>query len=77
MYGIYLNVKKLDYHDLYLTVDLLLLADIWDIFKSVCYNVYKLDVSYYYTSPGLSRDAFLKCTDQYYMKKYKNILKLN
>ena len=32
---------------------------------------YKLDVSYYYTSPGLSWDAFLKYTDEYYMKTYK------
>ena len=50
--------------------DVLLLADIWENFKTVCYNVYKLDVSYYYTSPGLSWDAFLKHTDDYYMKKY-------
>ena len=40
-------------------------------FKKVCYKIYKLDVSYYYTSPGLSWDAFLKYTDEYYMKTYK------
>ena len=68
--------------------DVLLLADIWENFKSVCYNVYKSDVSYYYTSPGLSWDAFLKCMDKYnyYMKNpftlyffyfFSNILKLN
>ena len=50
--------------------DVLLLSDIWENFKTVCYNVYKLDVSYYYTSPGLSWDAFLKHTDDYYMKTY-------
>ena len=49
---------------------MLLLADIWENFKKVCYNVFKLDVSYYYTSPGLSWDAFLKCIDKYYIKKY-------
>ena len=48
--------------------DVLLLADIWENFKTVCYNIYKLDVSYYCTSPGLSWDAFLKHTDDYYMK---------
>ena len=49
---------------------MLLLADIWENFQKVCYNLYKLDVSYYYTSPGLSWDAFLKYTDEYYMKTY-------
>ena len=61
----------LDYHNIYLMADVLLLADIWENFKNVCYNIYKLDVSYYYTSPGLSWDAFLKYTDEYYMKTYK------
>ena len=36
-----------------------------------CYSQYILDISYYYTSPGLSWDAFLKYTDEYYMKTYK------
>ena len=61
----------LDYHNFYLQADVLLLADIWENFKKVCYNIYKLDVYYYYTSPGLSWDSFLKYTDEYYMKTYK------
>jgi hypothetical protein len=52
----------LDYHNLYLITDVLLLADIWDNFREVCYKVYELDCSYYYTAPGLSYDAMLKCT---------------
>ena len=65
------NCKTLlDYHNLYLIAHVLLLADIWEHFKTVCYKVYKLDISYYYTSPGLSWDAFLKITDEYYMKTY-------
>lgn len=52
----------MDYHNLYLTTDVLLLADIWENFRSVCYNVYKLDCEYYYTAPSLSYDAMLKHT---------------
>ena len=62
----------MDYHNIYLMADVLLRADIWENFKKVCYKIYKLDVSYYYTSPGLPWDSFLKYTDEYYMKTYKN-----
>ena len=50
----------MDYNNLYLTSDVLLLTDIWENFNKVCYKIYKLDVCYYYTAPGLSWDAFLK-----------------
>jgi len=50
----------LDYHNLYLASDVLLLADIWENFKNVCYRIYNLDATYYYTAPSLSWDAFLK-----------------
>ena len=53
----------LDYHNLYLIADVLLLSDIWQNFKTVCYNIYNLAVSYYYTSPGLAWGAFLKYAD--------------
>lgn len=54
----------LDYHNLYLTSDVLILADVWENFKNVCMKIYNLDVSYYYTAPGLSWDAFLKHTQE-------------
>ena len=44
----------LDYHNLYLRSDVLLLSDVFQGFKDVCYKIYGLDASYYYTSPGLS-----------------------
>ena len=52
-----------EYHDFYLTSDILLLADVFENFRKTCLEYYKLDPCYYFTSPGLSRDAMLKMTD--------------
>lgn len=49
-----------DYHDLYLRTDTLLLADVFENFRSMCLKQYGLDPAHYYTSPGLSWDALLK-----------------
>ena len=48
-----------DYHDLYLKTDVLLLADMFEEFRNVCLDNYKLDPAWYYTSPGLSWDTML------------------
>jgi hypothetical protein len=61
----------LDYHNLYLTADVLLLADIWANFRNTCNKIYGLDANYYYTSPGLSWDAFLKHTTEEWKEKGK------
>ena len=53
-----------DYHDLYLKSDVLLLADVFEKFRTTCMKHYKLDPAYYYTSPGLAWDACLKLTGQ-------------
>lgn len=55
-------VKFLDYHNLYLKSDVLLLADVWESFRDTCFKNYNLDCLYYYTAPGLSFDAMLKLT---------------
>ena len=53
-----------DYHDLYLTTDVLLLADVFENFRKTCLHHYKLDPCHYYTAPGLAWDACLKETKQ-------------
>ena len=55
------KIKNLgEYHDLYLKIDVLLLAEIFENFRNVCLKHYELDPAHYYTSPGLSWDALLK-----------------
>ena len=57
------NMKTLeDYHKLYNKVDVLLLADVFENFRDICINNYKLDPAHYYTAPGLAWDAVLKVT---------------
>ena len=51
-----------EYHDLYLTSDILLLADVFENFRKTCLEYYKLDPCHYFTSPGLAWDAMLKMT---------------
>ena len=53
-----------DYHDLYLKSDVLLLADVFENFRTTCLKHYNFDPAHYYTSPGLAWDACLKETKQ-------------
>ena len=52
-----------EYHDLYLELDVLLLADVFENFREVCRKNYDLDPAWYYTAPGLAWDAALKMTN--------------
>jgi len=52
-----------DYHDLYLKADVLLLADVFETFRSVCMKNYALDPAHYVSAPHLSWDAMLKSTE--------------
>lgn len=55
-----------DYNDLYLKTDVLILADIFENFRSICIKPesYGLDPVHYYTLPGFSWDAMLKYTGE-------------
>ncbi|XP_018365191.1 PREDICTED: uncharacterized protein LOC108762616 [Trachymyrmex cornetzi] len=52
-----------DYSDLYLKIDVLLLADVFENFRDTCIKSYGLDPAHYYTLPGYTWDAMLKYTD--------------
>lgn len=57
------NIKTLgEYADLYLRVDVCLLAIVFENLRETCYKLYKLDPANYYTAPGLSFDAMLRFT---------------
>ena len=42
-----------DYHNLYNETDVILLADVFENFRSICIKNYELDPAHYYTVPGL------------------------
>ena len=50
----------LDYHNLYLLTDILLLADAFCAFRDMCYSSYGLDPCRFCTIPGLAWTACLK-----------------
>ena len=58
------NCKNLkDYHDVYLSSDVLLLADVFENFRRTALSTHKLDPAHYLTLPGYSWDALLKSTE--------------
>ena len=49
-----------EYHDIYLKIDVLQLADVWQGYTQICEKNYKLDPAHYVSAPNLSWDAMLK-----------------
>uniref|UniRef100_A0A158P4N4 DNA-directed DNA polymerase n=1 Tax=Tetranychus urticae TaxID=32264 RepID=A0A158P4N4_TETUR len=57
------NCKNLgDFHDIYLKVDVLLLAAIFQNFRATSLKQFGLDPCHYFSTPGLTWDASLKFT---------------
>ena len=55
------NIKNLgEYHDLYVQSDNILLPDVFESFRNLCLNTYKLDPAYFLSLPGLAWHACLK-----------------
>ena len=55
------NLKDLgEYHDLYLKMDAILLANVFEAFRDTCLEYYQLDPAHFYTSPGLAWQVCLK-----------------
>ena len=51
-----------DYHNAYLKLDVLLLADVFQAFRKLSLEIYGLDPAHFYTLPSLSWEACLKHT---------------
>lgn len=51
-----------DYHNIYLKSDVILLAEVFENFRSNCLSEYQLDPAHYITTPSLAWDAALKFT---------------
>ena len=49
-----------DYHDLYMTSDVLQLADVFENFRDMAVSTYRLDPAHYCTAPALSWDSMLR-----------------
>ena len=53
----------MNYHDLYVQSDTLLLADVFENFRNMCIKVYELDPARFLSAPGLAWQASLKETE--------------
>lgn len=51
-----------DWHDHYLKIDVKGLSDVFEAFRSLCMDIYKVDPCYYFTAPGMFNDALYKKT---------------
>ena len=49
-----------EYHYLCLRTDVVLLANVFESYRRVCLENYGLDLSHFYTAPGLAWKACLK-----------------
>ena len=55
--------NRVEYHDLSVQSDTLLLADVFENFRNTCFEIYELDPIYFVSAPGLAWPACLKKTE--------------
>ena len=60
------------YHDTYLKTDVLLLTDVLEAFRNSCLKNYKLDPAHFFNALGLTWEALLKTTAEYYGHENKD-----
>ena len=53
-----------EYHDLYVQIDTILLADVFENFRNMCLGIYGLDPLYFVSAHGLAWQACLKKTSK-------------
>ena len=51
-----------NYHDLYVQSDTLLVADVFEKFRSKCIEIYELDTAHFLSAPELTWQAALRKT---------------
>ena len=57
------QIKNLgEYHDFHVQGDTLLLANVFENFRNMCFKIYELDPAKFLSAPGLARQAALKKT---------------
>ena len=49
-----------DYHDLFVQSETVLLADVYENFRNLCFEKYQLHPTYFVSAPGLAWQACLK-----------------
>ena len=62
MFKVFKFENLVDYHDLYVQSDTLLLADVFNNFRDMCLKEYELDLAHFLSLPGLAWQAHLKKT---------------
>ena len=56
--------NRVEYHDLYVLCDTLLLAEVFENFRDKCIEIYELDPKYFVSAPGLAWEgSMLKKTE--------------